>query len=52
MFDNALTLRNNLPAERERMLYDAGIKMWWSTVIYFDRSEFSKMFFDTWAHSR
>ena len=50
MFDNALTLRNNLPAERERMLYDAGVKMWWSTVIYFDRSQFSKMFFDTWAH--
>ena len=23
--------------------------MWWSTVVYFDRSE-SKMFFDTWAH--
>ena len=50
MFDNALTLRNELPAHPERMLYDAGIKMWWSTVIYFDRSEFSKMFFDTWAH--
>ena len=32
------------------MLYDAGIKMWWSTVVYFDRSEFSRMFFDTWAH--
>ena len=50
MFDNALTVRNELPAERERALYDAGIKMWWSTVIYFDRSDFSKLFFDTWAH--
>ena len=24
--------------------------MWWSTVVYFDRSEFSEMFFNTWAH--
>ena len=50
MFDNALTIKNELPAQQERFLYDAGIKMWWSTVVYFDRSEFSKMFFDTWAH--
>jgi len=50
MFDNALTVRNDLPAMSERKLYDAGIKMWWSTVVYFDRSDFSKMFFDTWAH--
>ena len=50
MFDNALTVRNELPAIPERFLYDAGVKMWWSTVVYFDRSEYSKMFFDTWAH--
>lgn len=50
MFDNALTARNDLPAMSERRLYDAGIKMWWSTVVYFDRSDFSKLFFDTWAH--
>lgn len=50
MFDNALTLRNELPADRERFLYDAGVKMWWSTVVYFDRSKFSEMFFNTWAH--
>ena len=50
MFDNALAVRNELPDERERALYDAGIKMWWSTVVYFDRSDFSKLFFDTWAH--
>ena len=24
--------------------------MWWSTVVYFDQSEISKLFFDTWAH--
>ena len=50
MFDNATTVRNEVVADRERFLYDAGIKMWWSTVVYFDRSDFSKMFFDTWAH--
>jgi hypothetical protein len=50
MFDRATTLRHELPANEERFLYDAGIKMWWSTVVYFDRSDFSKLFFDTWAH--
>lgn len=50
MFDSALTARNMIPALSDRRLYDAGIKMWWSTVVYFDRSEFSKMFFDLWAH--
>lgn len=50
MFDHAINLRNELPAGPERFLYDAGVKMWWSTVVYFDRSDFSKLFFDTWAH--
>ena len=36
MFDNAITLRNTLPDMQERFLFDAGIKMWWSTVVYFD----------------
>lgn len=50
MFDTATSLRNDKPHPRERYLFDAGIKMWWSTVIYFDQSEQSKLFFDTWAH--
>jgi hypothetical protein len=50
MFRDAVSLRNEHPQPREILLYDAGIKMWWSTVIYFDRSELSKMFFDLWAH--
>jgi hypothetical protein len=50
MFDNALTLRNTLPDMLERFLFDAGIRMWWSTVVYFDRSEFSELFFNTWTH--
>ena len=50
MFDQARSIRNELPLQNERVLYGAGVKMWWSTVVYFDRGEFSKMFFDTWAH--
>lgn len=50
MFDRAITIQNQKPQHAERKLYDAGIKMWWSTVVYFDRSEFSELFFDTWAH--
>lgn len=50
MFDRAISLRNDKPHPRETWLYDAGVTMWWSTVVYFDRSEKSKLFFDTWAH--
>lgn len=50
MYNNALSARNDEPHNREVLLYPSGIKMWWSTVVYFDRSEFSKMFFDLWAH--
>ena len=50
MFDKAIDIRNQLPLPRETMLHEAGIKMWWSTVVYFDRSDISKLFFDTWAH--
>lgn len=50
MFDSARSIRNDYPALPEIILYDAGIKMWWSTVVYFDRTDLSKLFFDTWAH--
>jgi len=50
MFDKAASLRNDSPHFNERYLYDAGVKMWWSTVIYFDRSNESKLFFDLWSH--
>lgn len=50
MFSNSKTLTNEEMAARETYLYDAGIPMWWSTVIMFDRSELSKLFFDTWTH--
>lgn len=50
MFDRAVSIRNDLPHPNERWLFDGGVKMWWSTVIYFDKSPESKLFFDTWAH--
>lgn len=50
MFNNAVNLRSELPGSRERFLFDAGIPMWWSTVVYFDRTDVSKLFFDLWAH--
>ena len=50
MYNNALSLDNKLMHYRERYLYDAGIPMWWSTVVMFDRSKLSELFFDTWAH--
>lgn len=50
MFDNAVSIRNDRPHMFEQYLYDVGIPMWWSTVVYFDKSEESKMFFDLWEH--
>ena len=50
MYNNAVSTRNDPPHRNEVLLYPSGIKMWWSTVVYFDRSEFSKMFFDLWDH--
>lgn len=50
LFEHGTTLRNEPMSSRETYLYDAGIPMWWSTVVMFDRSDVSKMFFDIWAH--
>jgi len=50
MYSNAINIRNDKPHMFEQTLYDVGIPMWWSTVVYFDKSEQSKIFFDTWAH--
>lgn len=50
MFNTSQDLKNGNMHHRERLLYDAGIPMWWSTVIMFDRSELTQLFFDTWAH--
>ena len=50
MFDNAKYLRYNRAPFPERYLHPNGVPMWWSTVIYFDKSPESKMFFDLWSH--
>ena len=50
MFDNARYLRYNRAPFPERYLHPNGVPMWWSTVIYFDKSPESKMFFDLWSH--
>lgn len=50
LFRTAQDLENRPPKEREQYLFSFGIPMWWSTVVAFDRSEFSKLFFDTWSH--
>ena len=51
LYRNAQTLKNTEPDYNlDRRLNDAGIPLYWSTVIYFDKSPTSNMFFDMWAH--
>lgn len=51
MYDDACDLRYDPPDLYEQYLNPIGPKMWWSTVVYFDKhDEISKLFFDTWAH--
>ncbi len=38
------------PYLNEQQLNEAGIHHWWSTAVYFDKSDESKIFFDMWAH--
>lgn len=50
MFDSAIDLRTDKSHLYEQYLNPVGIPMWWSTVVYFDKSEQSQQFFDMWAH--
>ena len=51
LYRNAQTLKNTEPDHNlDRRLNDVGIPLYWSTIIYFDKSPMSKMFFDMWAH--
>ena len=50
MFVNARNIRGNNPLWKEIWLHNAGIKMKWSTVIAFDKSEEAKTFFDMWEY--
>ena len=51
LYKNAQSLKNVIPANiSDKRLNEAGIPLYWSTVIYFDKSPMSKMFFDMWKH--
>lgn len=50
MHRNAIYLEHQPPYMNEVSLSDGGVHHWWSTVVYFDKSEESKVFFDTWQH--
>jgi hypothetical protein len=49
MYRNAKNLRCEEPYLNERWLHSTGIRMWWSTVVYWRKSEESKHFFNIWA---
>lgn len=50
MYDQAHDLKQDPPHLYEQLLNPTGIPMWWSTLVYFDKSEMSSMFFDLWGH--
>jgi len=50
LFRNAHGLRGNDPHSKEQRLHPLGIDMWWSTVIYWQKTDYSKKFFDMWHH--
>ena len=50
LYKNVTDLSDESPNAAELRLSTFGIPMRWSTVIYFDKSDFSKLFFDLWAH--
>jgi len=50
MHRDAMNLRCEEPYTTERWLHYAGIRMWWSTVVYWRKSEEAQHFFNTWAN--
>lgn len=49
---NSRYLEHQPPYLNEQDLNEAGIHHWWSTVVYFDQSDESRIFFDIWEHVR
>lgn len=49
MYRDAMNLRCEEPYTTERWLHYAGIRMWWSTVVYWRKSEEAQHFFNVWA---
>jgi hypothetical protein len=50
MFGEAIDLRGLKPHPNEQYLHPLGIKMWWSTAIYWQQDDTAKLFFDIWEH--
>ena len=51
LYRNSQTLKNTEPDHpTDKRLNDVSIPLCWSTVIYFNKSPMSKMFFDMWKH--
>ncbi|MAI03547.1 MAG: hypothetical protein CMQ75_03345 [Gammaproteobacteria bacterium] len=51
LYKNAHTLKNAEPDHIfDKRLNDVSIPLYWSTVIYFNKSVESKLFFNMWAH--
>jgi hypothetical protein len=47
---NSIYLEGQRPYLNECELNESGIHHWWSTVVYFDKSEEAEVFFDIWSH--
>ena len=50
MHKTAYYLEGQAPYMNEIHLSDRGIHHWWSTVVYFNQSNESQIFFDIWSH--
>ena len=50
MYKSAVDLVMSPPAAAEQRLNPKGIDMFWSTVVYFEKSKLSEIFFNLWAH--
>jgi hypothetical protein len=50
MYKSAKNLRYEEPYFNERWLHHAGIRMWWSTVVYWRKSEEAQHFFNVWSN--
>jgi hypothetical protein len=49
MYSQAKNLRYEEPYFKECWLHHAGIRMWWSTVVYWRKSEEAQHFFNVWS---
>lgn len=49
MYRDAMNLRCEEPYTTEKWLHYAGIRMWWSTVVYWRKSEEAEHFFNVWS---